>query len=136
MLQPLRTAPLFRTRPLGELPQPPYLNTAVVGRPLLPPDELLAVAKALELAAGRRAGPRHGPRRLDVDLLLYGDQISDRPELTLPHPGLRERRFALAPLAEIAPDLPIPPDGVTVAELLAGVGNEGWVERIPWQEPP
>ncbi|MCP4247317.1 MAG: 2-amino-4-hydroxy-6-hydroxymethyldihydropteridine diphosphokinase, partial [bacterium] len=59
VLQPLRVGPLFRTRPLGDLPQPPYLNTAVVGQPLLPADELLAVAKALELATGRRPGPRH-----------------------------------------------------------------------------
>ena len=116
--------------------QPPYLNTVVVGRPLLPADELLAVAKALELAAGRRSGRRHAPRRLDVDLLLYGELSSDRPELTLPHPGLRQRRFVLAPLAEIAPDLPIPPDGATVAELLAAVGQETWVERIDWHEPP
>jgi 7,8-dihydro-6-hydroxymethylpterin-pyrophosphokinase len=107
-----------------------------VGQPLLPADQLLAFAKALELAAGRRAGPRHGPRRLDIDLLVYGDLTSDRPELTLPHPGLRQRRFVLAPLAEIAPDLPLPPDGATVAELLAGVGQEDWVERIPWHTPP
>jgi 2-amino-4-hydroxy-6-hydroxymethyldihydropteridine diphosphokinase len=108
----------------------------VVGEPLLAAAELLAVAKAIELAAGRRAGPRHGPRPLDIDLLSYGDLTSDRPELTLPHPGLRQRRFFLAPLAEIAPDLPIPPDGATVAELLAGVGQEDRVERIAWHEMP
>ena len=129
-------APLFLTRPLGELPQAPYLNTAVVGRPRLGADELLAVAKALELAAGRCHGPRHGPRPLDVDLLLYGELTSDRPELTLPHPGLRQRRFALAPLAEIAPDLAIPPDGATVTELLTGVGQEDWVEPVAWHEWP
>jgi 2-amino-4-hydroxy-6-hydroxymethyldihydropteridine diphosphokinase len=61
---------------------------------------------------------RFGPRPLDVDLLLYGALQSDNPELTLPHPRLRERRFMLEPLAEIAPDLPVPPDGATVAELL------------------
>ncbi len=136
VLSGLRTAPLFRTRPLGDLPQAPYLNTAVVGQPRLGPDELLAVAKALELAAGRRHGPRHGPRPLDVDLLLYGDLTLEHPELTLPHPGLRQRRFALAPLAEIAPDLQIPPDGATVTELLAGVGQEDWVERVDWHERP
>ena len=102
----------------------------------MPPEELLAVAKALELAAGRRSGPRHAPRRLDVDLLVYGDLSSDRPELTLPHPGLRYRRFVLAPLAEIAADLPIPPDGATVADLLLGVGQESWVEHVGWRELP
>ena len=107
-----------------------------MGRPRLPPDELLAVAKALELAAGRRRGPRHASRPLDVDLLLYGQLHCDRPELTLPHPGLRSRRFVLAPLAAIAPDLPVPPDGVTVAELLAAVGQEDEIERVAWRQEP
>jgi 2-amino-4-hydroxy-6-hydroxymethyldihydropteridine diphosphokinase len=62
---------------------------------------------------------RFGPRPLDVDIVLWGDRVSDRPELTLPHPRLRERRFVLEPLAEIAPDLAVPPDGITVRELLA-----------------
>lgn len=103
---------------------------------MLPPEELLAIAKALELAAGRRSGPRNAPRRLDIDLLVYGDLSSDRPELTLPHPGLRRRRFVLAPLAEIAADLPIPPDGARVADLLLDVGQESWVEDVGWNEPP
>lgn len=83
---------------------------------------MLAVCKALERQAGRRrppGTPRFGPRPLDVDIVLWGDRVSDRPELTLPHPRFRERRFVLEPLAEIAPDLRVPPDGVTVAELLA-----------------
>lgn len=62
---------------------------------------------------------RFGPRPLDIDILLYGDLRSSAPELTLPHPRLRERRFVLEPLAEIAPDLRVPPDGATVRELLA-----------------
>ena len=135
-LDPLEVGPLYRTRPLGGPRQPPYLNTAVVGRPLLGAEELLAVAKALEAAAGRRLGPRNAPRPLDVDLLLYGTRVSERPELTLPHPGLRDRRFVLAPLAEIAPHLPVPPDGATVGELLAAVGQEDWVERLAWSESP
>jgi 2-amino-4-hydroxy-6-hydroxymethyldihydropteridine diphosphokinase len=85
----------------------------------LEPGELLALAKALELAAGRRRGARFGPRPLDIDLLLYGDLQISTPELTLPHPRLRERRFVLEPLAEIAPDLRIPPDGARVRDLLA-----------------
>lgn len=79
---------------------------------------MLAVCKALEREAGRRKNQRFGPRPLDVDIVLWGDRVSDRPELTLPHPRLRERRFVLEPLAEIAPDLRVPPDGVTVRELL------------------
>ena len=101
----------------------------------LEPEAVLALAKALELAAGRQPPAltvRFGPRPLDVDLLLYGDRRSDAPELTLPHPRLRERRFMLAPLAEIAPDWPVPPDGATVRELLARLGESQGLERIGW----
>lgn len=95
---------------------------------------MLALAKALELAAGRRRGERFGPRPLDVDLLLYGDLQSSDPELTLPHPRLRERRFVLEPLAEIAPDLRVPPDGARVGDLLARLPPGERVERIGWPE--
>jgi len=96
------------------------------------PEELLATLKRLELLAGRRAGPRHGPRALDIDLLLYGDRLSSASELVLPHPGLRRRRFVLAPLADLVPELEVPPDGATVARLLEQVGQEGEVERLSW----
>jgi 7,8-dihydro-6-hydroxymethylpterin-pyrophosphokinase len=96
---------------------------------------VLALGKALEHAAGRRPGVRFGPRPLDVDLLLYGDLCSDAPEMTLPHPRLRERRFVLAPLAEIAPDLAMPPDGARVAELLERLDDDpAGVERVEWEE--
>lgn len=121
----LRVASLHRSAAVSPVPQPDYLNTAAVGHLRdsdLDPESLLAVCKALERAAGRRRNVRFGPRPLDVDIVLWGDRVSDRPELTLPHPRLRERRFVLEPLAEIAPDLRVPPDGVTVAELLARLG--------------
>jgi 2-amino-4-hydroxy-6-hydroxymethyldihydropteridine diphosphokinase len=97
---------------------------------------VLAAAQALELAAGRRRGRRLGPRPLDVDLLLFGDRVSDRPELTLPHPRLAERRFVLVPLAEIAPDRRVPPHGRTVAELLAATADTSRVERVEWGVSP
>jgi 2-amino-4-hydroxy-6-hydroxymethyldihydropteridine diphosphokinase len=125
-LGPLQIAPLYRTAAVSTTPQPDYLNTAVLGRTTLPPDAVLAVAKALERAAGRRAGPRFGPRPLDIDLLLWGDLVVLHPELTLPHPRLRDRRFMLEPLAALAPHLPVPPDGTTVRELLAAVA----VQRV------
>lgn len=131
-LGPLRVASLYRSLPVSPAPQPDFLNTAALASTSLAPQEVLALAKALELAAGRRRGPRFGPRPLDIDLLLYGDLRSNAPELTLPHPRLRERRFMLEPLAEIAPDLPVPPDGATVAELLARVKDQPGVERIEW----
>jgi 2-amino-4-hydroxy-6-hydroxymethyldihydropteridine diphosphokinase len=137
-LGPLRVADLYRSRPwappgaTAPASAPPYLNTAALADTDLPPEAVLGLAKALELAAGRRRGPRYGPRPLDIDLLLWGGRTSEAPELTLPHPRLRERRFVLAPLAELAPGMRVPPDGATVADLLARVGQEDEVERIGW----
>jgi 2-amino-4-hydroxy-6-hydroxymethyldihydropteridine diphosphokinase len=99
---------------------------------------VLALGRALEAEAGRRAGGvRFGPRPLDIDLLAYGDLRSEAPDLILPHPRLRERRFVLAPLAEIAPDLRLPPDGARAADLLARLDDEpAGVARIEWRIPP
>jgi 2-amino-4-hydroxy-6-hydroxymethyldihydropteridine diphosphokinase len=133
VLGPLRVASLYRSLPVSPVPQPDFLNTAALAFTSLAPEEVLALAKALELAAGRRRGARFGPRPLDIDLLLYGELRSEAPELTLPHPRLRQRRFMLEPLAEIAPDLPVPPDGATVAELLARVKDQPGMERIGWR---
>jgi len=132
----LKVASLYRgpaVVPRGGEPQPDFLNTAVIGRTALAPEAVLAIAKALELAAGRRPGPRFGPRPLDVDLLLYGNLRSATPELTLPHPRLAERRFVLAPLAEIAPDLQIPAFGASPSELLRRLSAATPpVERLAW----
>lgn len=127
-------APLFRSAPLPPTDQPDFLNTALTGRTTLPPEDLLALAKALELAAGRTRGERFGPRPLDIDLVLYGDRVSDAPELTLPHPRLRERRFMLAPLAEVAPAMAVPPTGATVLELLERLDADGGVELVGWKD--
>jgi 2-amino-4-hydroxy-6-hydroxymethyldihydropteridine diphosphokinase len=95
---------------------------------------VLAIAKALEMAAGRRQGPRFGPRPLDIDLLVYDDLRSAAPELTLPHPRMAERRFVLAPLAELAPDLQLPPPlDASPAELLRRLPPSAPpVERLAW----
>ncbi len=130
-LGPLLVASLYRSRPVSPIPQPDYLNTAVLARTSLAPGELLALAKTLERDAGRRDGPRFGPRPLDIDVLLYGDLQLESPELTVPHPRLRERRFVLEPLADIAPDWRVPPDDITVRELLERLEEEG-VERVGW----
>jgi 2-amino-4-hydroxy-6-hydroxymethyldihydropteridine diphosphokinase len=131
-LGPLEIAPLYRTAPVSPLPQPDYLNTAAVGRTALPPDAVLSLAKVLERSAGRRSGARTAPRPLDIDLLLYDDLVTGSPELTLPHPELLRRRFALAPLADLAPECWIPPDGPTVAEALATCPHRQAVERVAW----
>jgi 2-amino-4-hydroxy-6-hydroxymethyldihydropteridine diphosphokinase len=134
-LGPLRIASLYRSVPVSPVAQPDFLNTAALAHTTLEPEAVLALAKALEWAAGRRRGVRFGPRPLDIDLLLYGDRQSSAPELTLPHPRLRERRFMLEPLAEIAPGWLVPPDGVPVRELLSRLSRQGdttVLERIDW----
>jgi 2-amino-4-hydroxy-6-hydroxymethyldihydropteridine diphosphokinase len=135
-LGPLEVAPLYRSTPVSPIPQPDYLNTIVLaGLPNDSPQTLLAFLKSLEHAAGRDAqAPRWGPRSLDLDILLWGNLELSVPDLQIPHPRLRERRFVLAPLADLAPNLPVPPDGATVAELLADLDDPHCVERIPWED--
>lgn len=113
-----RLSRIYAGEPVGRPHQPWFLNLAATGTTTLSPEELLDFCKAVERAEGRRAGPRWGPRELDVDILLLGGIVVGKPELTIPHPMLRERRCFLLPLSEIAPDLPVPPGGRTVRELL------------------
>ena len=131
-LESLVVAPPYRSQPVSSIAQDPYLNTALTGRTRLAADELLALTKALEREAGRRPGPRDGPRPLDIDLLIYGDRVLHTPELCVPHPRLRQRRFYLAPLADIAPHLRVPPDDVTIGELLDNLDDPHQVERVSW----
>jgi len=115
---------LRETEPWGLVEQPPFLNGAVAIETDLGPRELLGVLLVVERALGRvRAGERWGPRTIDLDLLLYGDVLVDEPGLTLPHPRLHERRFALEPLAELAPDALVPGHG-TVRQLLAALPED------------
>lgn len=106
------------TAPVGP-PQPRYLNAVLALETGLPPAALLAALREIEAAALRRRDVRWGARTLDLDLLLHGDTVLATPSLVLPHPGLAARRFVLAPLAELAPDLQVPGAGSTVAELLS-----------------
>ncbi|MHB8800238.1 MAG: 2-amino-4-hydroxy-6-hydroxymethyldihydropteridine diphosphokinase [Thermoanaerobaculia bacterium] len=123
-------SPLYRTAPVGGPPQPDYLNAVAVGRTSLAPLELLAVLQRLEAEAGRRRTPlREGPRPLDLDLLLYGELVLDLPGLVLPHPRMASRRFVLAPLADLRPDLVVPGTGRTVSALLA-LAPPARVERL------
>ena len=110
---------LRETTPVGYLDQPNFLNGAVELETKLPPRELLERLLAIEARLGRvrGEGPRFGPRTIDLDLLVYGDDTIDEPGLAVPHPRLAERRFALEPLAELAPGLEIPGLGPVQALL-------------------
>jgi 2-amino-4-hydroxy-6-hydroxymethyldihydropteridine diphosphokinase len=114
----------YETEPVGLEDQPWFLNLAARGNVSLAPRSLLALCKEAEAAAGRREGIRFGPRPLDIDILLYGEIQVDEPDLVIPHPRLRERRFALVPLLEIAPDLVDFRDGRRYADILRGL-DEG-----------
>jgi 2-amino-4-hydroxy-6-hydroxymethyldihydropteridine diphosphokinase len=112
---------LRETEPVGVGEQPRFLNGVVALETTLSARELLGRLLALEERFGRvRALGEHGPRTLDLDLLLYGDEMIDEPGLTVPHPRLHERRFVLEPLAELVPGLVVPGRG-DVESLLTGV---------------
>jgi 2-amino-4-hydroxy-6-hydroxymethyldihydropteridine diphosphokinase len=111
---------LRETEPVGPVPQGPFLNGVVRVATTLAPRELLGRLLAVEHELGRVRLERFGPRTIDLDLLLYGEETVDEPGLTVPHPRLHERRFALEPLAELDPALEIPGRG-SVSTLLAGL---------------
>ena len=100
---------LYRSAPFGGVDQDDFVNAVVVVETAVPPAILLSCLKELERSRGRDfSAERWGPRVLDLDILLYGDEVMDMPELQIPHPGIAERNFVLLPLREIADDLVIP----------------------------
>ncbi len=119
-----RASSLYVTRPFGVEDQPDFLNAAVELRTLLNPHELLAKCLEVERNMGRMRTIRWGPRVIDLDILIYEDSNVNTGDLVIPHPGLVERAFALAPLAEIAPDADVG-GGVTAREALKRVGDRG-----------
>ena len=122
---------LYETEPVGEiLDQPDFLNAAARIRTALEPEQLLDACKAIEIEQGRMfAGPRHGPRPLDLDLLLLGDVELDGERLRLPHREVTSRRFVLAPLLELDPELALP-DGTRLDAALAALGPGQRAERV------
>jgi 2-amino-4-hydroxy-6-hydroxymethyldihydropteridine diphosphokinase len=118
---------LYETEPVGFHDQPAFLNAVLALEAKLEPLALLHALLAIERELGRERGQGvpNGPRILDLDLLLMGDTVIAGEELTLPHPALACRRFVLAPLAEIAPQLRHPQRNQTIAELLALLPDEG-----------
>lgn len=133
----LGASSLYRTAPVGLHDQPDFINAVAaleVDGAVLPAPTFLERLLAIEATFGRLRRPgsiRNAPRTLDLDLLLFGTEHCNTPELTLPHPRLAERAFVLAPLTEIAPDLVIAAQGhgVRVADLLHGVADQR-IERL------
>src|SRR5688572_20866617 len=118
----LRVSSFVETAPVGGPPaQKKYFNAAAIVETELPSGELMAALLEVERKLGRERAERWGPRTIDLDVLLYGDAMLERPEITLPHPRMHERRFVLAPAAEIAGDWKHPRLRDTVSQLLAAL---------------
>ena len=124
---------LYETEPWGKTDQDKFLNQVIEIETSLPPRELLKELQDIEINMGRQRKEKWGPRIIDLDILLYGNEVLDDPQLAIPHPRMRERLFVLVPLAEIGADLRFPDNGATVREVLSSVlareGNGG-IERV------
>jgi GTP cyclohydrolase-4 len=120
---------VYDTEPVGNPEQPRFLNLVCQAYTRLEPAGLLALAKGIESKLGR-TGKSNTPRPIDIDILLYDEQVIETPELTIPHPKMAERAFVLIPLAEIAPDLVHPVSGKTIKELSEGVKEKQGVLKL------
>ena len=125
----LAISPVYQTAPVGGPPQPDYLNAVLAVATGLGPEGLLAALHEIEASFGRVRKERFGPRTLDVDIISYEGELSDDPELTLPHPRAHQRGFVLAPWHDIEADAELPGHG-PVAALLAAADQSG-VRRLP-----
>ena len=110
---------VYQTAAWGNTEQSAFLNQVLGVETKLTPEQILTAIKAVEKSQGRTPTEKWGPRTLDIDILFYGDQIIKTPELTIPHPEIANRRFALEPLMEVEPDLVHPVLNKTVRKLLA-----------------
>jgi 2-amino-4-hydroxy-6-hydroxymethyldihydropteridine diphosphokinase len=120
----LRASSIWETAPQGKLDQPWFLNQVIEIETDLTPGQLFARLQEVEREMGRVRFERNGPRLIDIDILLFGDQCVTGPGLEIPHPRIAERRFVLEPLAELAPDLRHPVTNKSVREMLAAVAGQ------------
>jgi len=129
-----KVSSVYDTEPVGNPNQPRFLNLVCQVYTTLAPAGLLTLAKGIESKLGRALGKSNAPRPIDIDILFYGDQVIETPELVIPHPRLAERAFVLVPLAEIAPDLRHPVTGKTIKELLRGLTETQDVLKFNWED--
>ena len=120
---------VYETPPWGYEDQPRFLNQVVKTQTYLQPEQLLKHIKRLEVALGRKATFRNGPREIDIDILMYDDLVLNTPILTVPHPHMHERGFVLLPMMDIAPDLVHPLTGKSVREMLIAC-NLGGIKQV------
>lgn len=125
-----KASSFYETEPKDFLEQPWFLNCVVEAQTLLTPRDLLRALRGIEAQLGSKKEFAKGPRLLDIDILLYGDETSDLPELQIPHPRMLERKFVLTPLAEIAPHLRHPSWPADAARMLARSADQSQVKRI------
>ena len=125
-----RVSSFYETEPVDYLEQPWFLNCVVEGETDSEPIDLLRALRAIESQLGSKKAFAKGPRVLDIDILLFGDQSIDSPELQIPHPRMLERNFVLTPLAEIAPQLRHPSWPATASELLAKTADPSVVRPL------
>ncbi|HKS68351.1 MAG TPA: 2-amino-4-hydroxy-6-hydroxymethyldihydropteridine diphosphokinase [Candidatus Acidoferrales bacterium] len=126
-----RSSSLYETEPVEVRDQPWFLNSVAEGETKMEPEELLEAALAVERLMGRERRVQKGPRVIDIDMLLYDGAVIHRPGLEIPHPRMAERRFVLAPMAEIAPAAMHPVLKKTMATLLAETPDRSEVRRAP-----
>ena len=120
-----KSSSLYETEPWGYADQPDFLNQILLAETQLSARELLSYIKDLEIQIGREPSFRFGPRLVDIDIIFYGEQIIQEPDLKIPHPRFSERAFVLVPLAEISPDLVVPGTERTVLDLLNDLNISG-----------
>jgi 2-amino-4-hydroxy-6-hydroxymethyldihydropteridine diphosphokinase len=125
-----RRSSLYETEPVDMNSQDWFLNCVVEAETALAPEELMRVLLELERALGRERRVLHGPRIIDIDILLFGSSVVHAPDLEIPHPRMAERRFVLVPFAEIAPNTQHPLLNKTIAALLAETADRSEVR--PW----
>jgi 2-amino-4-hydroxy-6-hydroxymethyldihydropteridine diphosphokinase len=128
-----QTSSLYVTEPVDHKDQPLFLNAVCRVRTSLAPEDLLGLAKRIEVAMGRKPSFVNGPRPIDIDILFYGDKVVNIPHLVIPHPRVQERAFVLVPLAEIASRLVHPVSGQTVGDMIGRLKDRRGV-RVWHQE--